>query len=175
MISIICILGKNRAIGKNNELIWNIPDDLKHFKKITSGHTVIMGRKTFASIGKPLPDRQNIVITRDKNFKVDGCDICHSLDEAIQCAKNAIPSAPPLYKGGIKGGYSTPNEIFIIGGGEIYKQALPMADKLYLTIVDDAPKDADTFFPDYSEFKKIIKEESREYNGIKYTFLELIR
>ncbi len=149
-------MGKNRAIGRNNKLLWNIPDDLKHFKKITTGHAVIMGRKTFESIGRQLPNRANIIITRDKNFKADGCVISHSLDEALDLAKQKN------------------EEIFIIGGGQIYEQALPHADKLYLTIVDDEPK-ADTFFPDYSKFKNIISEENKECDKIKYKFIKLAK
>lgn len=149
-------MGKNRAIGRNNKLLWNIPDDLKHFKKITTGHAVIMGRKTFESIGRPLPNRANIIITRDKNFKAAGCIIYHSLDEALDFAKQKN------------------EEIFIIGGGQIYEQALPYADKLYLTIIDDEPK-ADTFFPDYLKFKNIISEENKKYDKIKYKFMELTK
>ncbi|MFH1192146.1 MAG: dihydrofolate reductase [bacterium] len=166
MINVICILGENNAIGKNNKLIWNIPDDLKHFKKITENHPVIMGRKTFESIGKSLPNRVNIIITRDKNYKAEGCHICNSLDEAIQISRDALQCVSTI---------SAPPEIFVIGGGEIYRQAIPCADKLYLTIVEDSPKDADTFFPDYTEFKNILSEEKHEYNGLKYKFVELGR
>lgn len=159
MLSIICILGKNRAIGINNNLIWNIPNDLKHFKQITSGHPIIMGRKTFESIGKPLQNRKNIIITRNKNYKIKGCYIAYSLNEAIKEANNSC--------------FNT--EIFIIGGGEIYKQAICYADKLYLTIVEEEPKNADTFFPDYSKFKNIVKKEPAIYNNINYNFLELTK
>lgn len=158
MLSIICAMGKNRAIGRNNKLLWDIPDDLKHFKKITSGHAVIMGRKTFASLPHSLPGRANIVITNDPGFKAEGCVVCYSIEEALAEAKKIEK-----------------NEIFIIGGGAIYKQTINMADKLYLTIVDDEPADADAFFPDYSEFKKILKEEHRETNGLKYKFVELAK
>lgn len=158
MLSIICAMGKNRAIGRNNKLPWNIPDDLKHFKKITSGHAVVMGRKTFESLPCPLPGRTNIVITNDPSFKAEGCVICYSIEEAFAKAKKIEK-----------------DEIFIIGGGAIYKQTINTANKLYLTIVDDEPADADTFFPDYSEFKKILKEESRETNGLKYKFVELVK
>lgn len=157
MLSIICAVGKNRAIGHKNKLIWDIPDDLRHFKKITKGHPVIMGQKTFESIGKPLPGRANIVVTYDKNFRADGCHIYYSLAEAI------------------KAGQDMDKEAFIIGGGSIYQQTISLADKLYLTIVDDSPVDADTFFPDYSEFKNIVREEEREMDGLKYKFVELIR
>jgi len=170
MISIIAVIGKNQAIGKNNKLLWNIPDDLKHFKKITSGHPVIMGRKTFESIGSPLPGRANIIITRNEDYVAENCIIAHSLKEAIEKAQKTshtlLPS--PLEGEGLGG------EVFIIGGGQIYEQALPLADKLYLTIVNDKPE-ADTFFPDYSEFKNVISEEKKEYNNIKYKFLELTK
>lgn len=163
MISIIAIIGKNRAIGKDNKLIWNIPDDLRHFKEITSGHPVIMGRKTFESINSPLPNRANIIITRNKDYHADGCAVVNSLEQAIKSVETQNFASP-----------HGNDEVFIIGGGQIYKQALPYADKLYLTVVDDEPE-ADTFFPDYSEFKNIISEEKKEHKGIKYKFIEIIK
>ncbi len=137
MISIIAaIQRKDRGLGFQNKLLFRISDDLKNFKNLTEGNVVIMGRKTFESIGKPLPNRENIVITRNENFKPEGVSVVHSLDEALELA------------------LSFKKEIFIIGGGEIYQQALPRTDRLYLTVIDgDLP--ADTFFPDYSEFKKV--------------------
>ncbi|MFH1822184.1 MAG: dihydrofolate reductase [Patescibacteria group bacterium] len=156
MISIIAVAGKNNAIGKDNKLLWHIPEDLKHFKKITTGHPVIMGRKTFESIGSPLPNRRNIILTRDKSFQAPSCEIRHSFEEIINEAKK------------------TDEEIFIIGGGQVYEQFIPYAQKLYLTIVDDAPE-ADTFFPDYSEFKNIVSREKKEYNNIKFEFVELTK
>ena len=155
---IAAIASKNRAIGKNNELIYHISEDLKRFKKITSGHIVIMGRKTFQSIGKPLPNRINIVITRNPNFYEENVIVTHSLDEALHLAELKAPD----------------DEVFIIGGGQIYKEAIGKADKLYLTIIEGNP-DADTFFPDYSDFKKVVSEESRESEGYKYKFLTLER
>jgi dihydrofolate reductase len=157
MISIIVAIGKNRAIGRNNQLLWHIPDDLKHFKKITTGHTIVMGDRTFNSIGKPLPNRKNIVVTRNSDFKAEGCEISYSLEEVLKRAKEA------------------PEEIFIIGGGQIYNQALPWADKLYLTLVDDEPQNADTFFGDYSEFKNVVKKEENDNGKYKFTFLELTK
>ena len=157
MISIITAIGKNNAIGRDNRLLWHIPDDLRHFKKITTGNIIVMGRKTYESIGKPLPNRTNIVVTSDKKYKADGCLVKHSLEEVLNEAKN----------------YGN-KEVFIIGGGQIYQQALPHADKLYLTIVDDEPE-ADTFFPDYSEFKNVISEENHEQKGLKYKFVELTK
>jgi len=158
MLSIIVVIGKNREIGCNNKLLWDIPKDMARFKKITTGHPVIMGQATFLSIGKALPNRSNIVLTLDKNFKANNCQIAYSIDEGIELAKKS------------PGG----EESFVIGGGQIYKQMIDIADKLYLTVVDDAPE-ADTFFPEYNEFKNIIKEETVETNGLKYSFLELIR
>lgn len=159
MISIICIIARNRAIGFNNKLLYDIPEDMKHFKEITTGHVVIMGEKTFHSMNnKPLPNRVNIILTLDNNFKAENCLIAHSLEESIKL-----------------GEAQNKGEIFFIGGGMIYKQALPLADKLYLTIVDDKPAQADTFFPDYSEFKNVIKSEKKKSSGYKYSFVELAK
>jgi len=156
MISIICAIGKNNEIGFQNKLLWDIPDDMKHFKDITTGHTVVMGQKTFESIGKPLPKRHNIIVTLDKNYKNPDCEVCYSLENVLREGKNK------------------PEEIFIIGGGQIYRQSLPYADKLYLTIVDDSPE-ADTYFPDYSEFKKITQGKWQKHNKMKYKFIELTK
>lgn len=153
----ICAVGKNLAIGRKNKLIWNLPNDLKHFKEVTLGRTVIMGDKTFESIGCPLLNRKNIVVTLIKNYEAPGCEVRNSLEEVLKEYKNSE------------------EEVFVIGGATIYKLSLPYADKLYLTLVDDAPEDADAFFPDYSEFKKEISREEHEENGIKYAFVELIK
>ncbi|OGE31420.1 diacylglycerol kinase [Candidatus Daviesbacteria bacterium RIFCSPHIGHO2_02_FULL_36_13] len=151
---IAAIASENNALGLNGRLIYAISDDLKRFKEITTGHPIIMGRKTFESIGMPLPNRRNIVITRDEDYFAEGVVIVHSLEEALGLVQNE-------------------DEIFIIGGGEIYKQAIDIADKLYLTIVEENPE-ADTYFPDYSNFKKVVFEESHETeDGLKYKFLDL--
>ena len=157
-ISLICAIAENRAIGRNNKLLWDIPDDLRHFKEITKGHAVVMGQKTFESIGHPLPHRKNIIITNDQNFKAAGCIIAYSIEEAFAKAKEVEKE-----------------EIFVIGGGSIYAQTIGLADKLYLTIVGEEILDADTFFPDYSEFKNILSEEPRESNGLRYKFVELVK
>lgn len=154
IISIICAIDKNRAIGKGNGLLWRIPEDLKRFKNITSGHAIIMGRKTFESIGRPLPNRTNIIVTSDKSFIAENCIICHTIEEALIEAKKIERE-----------------EIFIIGGGQIYNQTINSADKLYLTLVD-GEFEADTFFPEYDNFK-ITKEESGYDENHKYKFLEL--
>jgi dihydrofolate reductase len=157
-ISMIAAVARNLAIGKNNQLLWHIPEDLKRFKELTRNHAVIMGSRTFESLGRPLPQRTNIVIAKDKNYKAAGCVVVHSLDDAISEAAKTESS-----------------EIFIIGGGSIYAQFLPMADKLYITKVDK-DFDADTFFPPYEDqFKKITFQQEGEHEGLKYTFLELER
>jgi dihydrofolate reductase len=156
MISIIAAIGANRELGKDNKLLWKNPEDMKRFRELTAGHPVIMGRTTFQSIGKPLANRTNIIITRDENFQASGCLVAHSLLEAINRAKE-------IYK----------NEIFIIGGGQIYAQAIDIADKLYLTVIEGT-FDADTFFPDYSRFKKVVFRQDGQTDNLKYTFLELV-
>jgi dihydrofolate reductase len=157
MISIIVAIGKNRAIGRKNQLLWDIKEDMDHFRKITTGHTVVMGDRTYESIGRPLPNRRNIVVTKLHDCKAPGCEVSHSLEETLEWAKKAD------------------EEVFVIGGGIIYALSLPYADKLYLTVVDDAPEDADTFFPDYSEFKNVIKEEKGDNGKYTFTFLELTK
>jgi len=162
-ISIIAAISENRALGKDNRLLWPSPEDLQRFKNVTRGHSVIMGRKTFESLGRSLPNRTNIVVTRDKMFEIPGVVIARSLEEAIEAAINEENRVNRENR-----------EIFIIGGGQIYEQAIKFADKLYLTLVE-GEYEADTFFPDYSEFKRVILEESCESAGYKYKFLELER
>jgi dihydrofolate reductase len=156
MISIIVAISKNRVIGKDNKLLWHIPQDLARFKKLTNGHPVIMGRKTFESIGKVLPDRTNIIITSDRKYRAKSALITHSLAQALNCAKDKQGS----------------EEIFIIGGASVYSQALLIADKLYITVVH-TNIDGDAYFPDYSMFTKEIFRQDNESDGYKYTFLEL--
>ena len=151
-ISIIAAVGKDREIGKNNQLLWHIPEDLKHFKEITKNHAVIMGQKTFESIGRPLPNRLNVVLSKD-DIKIDGCEIAHSIDEAIEV------------------GSKENNEIFIIGGGLVYAQAIGLADKLYLTLVD-ANFDADVFFPEYGDFTLVKDEPWQNCAEYKFKFTE---
>lgn len=153
MIRIIVAMSRNRVIGDSNKLIWSLPTDLKRFKKLTSGNTVVMGRKTYESIGKPLPNRRNIIITRDINYVSDGCDVVNSLDEAILLCGS---------------------DCFIIGGGEIYKQSMDIADKLYLTLIHD-DFEGDTHFPDIDKsWTKMIREdfEIDETHKHKYSFIE---
>lgn len=155
-LSIIVAIAENNAIGKENKLLWSMPEDMKHFREITSGHPVIMGRKTFESIGRLLPNRRNVIITREQNYKIENAEIKHSLEEAFDLFKDKN------------------DEVFIIGGAEIYKQALPYADKLYITKIEQN-FEGDAFFPEIDE--KIWQETSREEhepnekNLYKYTFL----
>ncbi|MBI4035830.1 dihydrofolate reductase [Candidatus Daviesbacteria bacterium] len=156
---IVAVAGEKRVIGKKGGMPWYIPGELKRFREITNGHPIIMGRKTYESIGKALPDRTNIVITTSSNYTAIGCVVVHSLQEALQQARGKEGS----------------EEVFIIGGGEVYKQALSKADKLYITEIQ-AEIEGDTVFPDYSEFKKVVWEsEEFESKGFKYKFLELER
>ena len=174
-ISIVAALGKNRAIGKGNQLLWHIPDDLKRFKALTLGHPVIMGRKTFESIlsslGKPLPGRTNIVVTRDpdyatnakSDFDINQVVVALSLEEALEKAKQIDQE-----------------EIFIGGGAQIYEQALPHIDRLYITLIDANPPAGGegefVYFPEYEkDFTEVLSEEEREYEGISYRWLDLER
>ncbi|WP_410221036.1 dihydrofolate reductase [Pedobacter sp.] len=158
-LSIVVAVSANNAIGKENELLWHLPADLKHFKNITSGHTIIMGRKTYESIGRPLPNRRNIVITRNKDYKIEGAEVVHSLDNAID----------------LLGEYE---EGYIIGGEQIYNIALPFCGKIYLTTVHHH-FDADAFFPeiDKSIWKETEKVENKadDKNEFDYTFSTLER
>ena len=168
-VSIVVAVGKNNAIGSGNELLWHIPDDLKRFKTLTLGHPVIMGRKTFESIlailGKPLPGRTSIVVTRDESFlarqgldKLENVLAAYSLEEALAKAKEIDQE-----------------EIFIGGGSQIYEQALPHVDRLYLTLIDDE-KEGDAYFPEYKkEFTKVLSDEQHELNDLHYRWLTLER
>ncbi|WP_020594343.1 dihydrofolate reductase [Kiloniella laminariae] len=133
IISLIVAHGKNLAIGKDNAMPWHIPEDLKFFKAQTLGKPVIMGRKTFQSIGRPLPGRPNIVVTRDSSFSAEGVTVCSSLDDALKRGEEDAE-----FLGG--------DEIMIIGGAQIYQQAISLVDRLYITEIDLSPE-ADTFFP----------------------------
>lgn len=145
-LSIIAAIGKNRELGLNGQLLWHIPGDLKRFKEVTSGHPVIMGRKTWESLPgrfRPLPGRTNIVVSRQAGYDAPGATVVDSLSDAFLAAIDA-PGA---------------EETFVIGGGELYAAALPYANRLYITLVEEENADADTFFPDY-ENEFALKEES---------------
>ncbi|GAB3934029.1 dihydrofolate reductase [Mucilaginibacter myungsuensis] len=158
-ICAIVAIAENNAIGKDNQLLWHLPNDLKHFRTITSGHTVIMGRKTFDSVGKPLPKRRNIVVTRQQGVQIEGCEVVNSVDEALALCANE-------------------DEVFIVGGAEIYKLAMPKTDRIYLTIVHQN-FDADAYFPelDMTEWTGTEREEHGvdEKHAIPYTFITLQR
>ncbi|MHA8053031.1 dihydrofolate reductase [Aquirufa sp. Wall-65K1] len=157
MIKIIVACDEKNVIGKNNQLIWHLPADLKHFKNLTSGHSIIMGRKTFDSIGKALPNRNNLVVSRQSKLNAEGIILCQSLDEAILKAQSLSRS-----------------DVFIIGGAEIYKQAMERADQIILTRLHDY-FDGDTYFPEItSQDWEIIQTErgiTDEKNPYQYSFL----
>lgn len=164
-ISMIAAIGKNRELGYGNQLIWKIPRDLERFKKITSGHPIIMGRKTYQSINRLLPNRTNIIITRDPKYEVDGALVVNSIEEAIKIGKK-IHNTKYLI-------HDTENEVFIIGGAQIYALGMPYANKLYLTKIDAENPNADAFFPDYSKFKKVVFLEKHNDDGLEFEFLDL--
>jgi dihydrofolate reductase len=157
MITIIAAIAKNNALGKDNDLIWHLPADLKRFKKITSGHHILMGRNTFESIGKPLPNRTTIIITRNKDYFKDGCLIAHSIEEAIDLVEND-------------------DAIYIIGGAQIYKETMRkgLADRLDVTLVHQE-FEADAFFPeiDLKIWEEVNREDLKadEKNKFDYSFL----
>lgn len=148
-VSMIAAVGKNLELGKNNNLIWHFKEDMKFFKDTTMGHTVVMGRKTFESLPKALPGRKNIVISSNAEYQAQGATVVTSVEEALQIADN--------------------EEIFVIGGGKIYAEFLPYADKLYLTEIDAECADADTYFPQFNK-SEYIKEIINYYDidGIEF-------
>lgn len=186
-ISLIAAIGKNRELGMGNDLIFKISEDMKHFREVTKGHPIIMGRKTFDSIGRVLPGRLNIVITRNLKESTDpNLVYISSLDKAIEKAKESlrhsgdeqskdarIDSGQALRLRSGRARMTIKPEIFIIGGGQIFLEAIKIADKLYLTIVDSEEKDADVFFPDYSDFKKVISERKSSNSNYNFSFIEL--
>jgi dihydrofolate reductase len=157
IVTFVVAAAANNAIGKDNQLLWNLPTDLKHFKQITSGHTIIMGRKTFDSMGKPLPNRRNIVITRNRDLKIEGAAVTQSLDEALDMCNNEA-------------------EVFVIGGAEIYKAALDRTDKIYLTRVHKF-FEGDAYFPDLDPeiWIEVAREDhpADEKNPIDFSFITL--
>ncbi|MDP3470062.1 MAG: dihydrofolate reductase [Daejeonella sp.] len=155
-INLIVAIDEKNGIGKNNLLPWHLPADLKHFKTITTGHPIIMGRKTFDSIGKALPNRRNIVISRQSGLKIPGVEICSSLNNAIELCKDE-------------------KDVFVIGGAQIFEQALPVSDVIYLTIIHE-DFDADVFFPEINmagwKEKEKIHHEPDEKNLYSYSFIK---
>ena len=158
MITIIAAVARNRAIGFENKLIYWLPNDLKRFKALTTGHTIVMGRNTFLSLPKgALPNRRNIVLSRTKR-ELPGCETYASIDEALRHCRND-------------------EDIYIIGGASVYRQAMKLADRLCLTEVDDTPAQADTFFPDYSDWHEQWREDhdADERHAHAYSFVDYIR
>lgn len=164
-IPVVIVAGigeRTRAIGKDNQILFHVPDDLKRFKELSLGHPVIMGRKTFESIvailGKPLPGRVNIVVTRDNSYVYEGVKVAHSLEEALELALEL-----------------NPREIHIGGGAEMYKMALPYVDKLCLTLFDD-DREGDSFFPEYAgDFAEVARHGTRDHQGLKYEWVDFER
>ncbi len=139
IISLVCAMAKNRVIGFKNQMPWHLPADLQHFKAVTMGKPIVMGRKTFESIGRPLPGRHNVIISRNKNYQHDGISVVESIEAALELLKDQP-------------------EIMITGGGNIYQQCINMADKLYLTFID-LETEGDAFFPDYSHLSLNVVEQ----------------
>lgn len=159
LLSLICAMDKNRLIGKNNALPWHLPADLAFFKKTTMGKPIIMGRRTFESIGKPLPGRQNIVITSNPDWFAEGCDVADGIDAALEQAG----SAP---------------EVMLIGGASLYEQTINQADRLYLTLIDHA-FEGDTWFPeiDLRQWVEVeaISVDSNDETPFRFSFVKYIR
>lgn len=161
MISIIVAIAQNNAIGNGNKLLYWLPDDMKRFKTLTTGHTIIMGRKTFESLPKgALPNRRNIVLSRNPLALCPGAELCHNLDEALARCKND-------------------KEIFIIGGESVYREAIGLASKLYVTAIDDTPENADAFFPPIDPHKwqliQSIPHEQDAKHKYKFCFNDYIK
>ncbi|HWZ03909.1 MAG TPA: dihydrofolate reductase [Mucilaginibacter sp.] len=154
IVSQVVAISENHVIGKDNKLLWYLPNDLKHFKEITTGHTVIMGRKTYDSVGKPLPRRRNIIITRQA-IAIEGCEVVNSIEAALALCTGE-------------------DEVFIVGGAEIYKQSMHLTDRIYLTIVHKE-FEGDSFFPEInkSEWNEVFREDHQpdEKNLIPYSFI----
>ena len=158
MITIIAAIGNNNELGKDNDLIWHLPADLKRFKKVTTGHTIVMGRNTFESIGKPLPNRRSVIITRNKDYQQEGCVVVHSLEEAIELMKDEEMA-------------------FIIGGAQIYQEAMQkqLVDQLDITKVHE-DFEADVYFPEIKDSEwTLFSNETHtpdEKNKYTYSFLQ---
>ncbi|MHD0397707.1 dihydrofolate reductase [Staphylococcus simulans] len=155
-LSILVAHDQNRVIGKDNQLPWHLPNDLKHVKQLSTGNTLVMGRKTYESIGKPLPNRRNVVLTRDKSFHPEGVDVIHNFDEI----------------------YDLPGHVFIFGGQALFEEFIDKVDDMYITVIEDKYQ-GDTFFPPYTfenwEVESSVKGEQDERNKIPHTFLHLVR
>ncbi|WP_182199367.1 dihydrofolate reductase [Paraliobacillus salinarum] len=161
MISFMFAMDKNQVIGHEQWMPWNLPRDLQHFKKKTLNHTIVMGRKTFESFNKPLPKRENVIITRDESYEREGCTVIHSIETLLDWNKT-----------------HPDKEYFVIGGGEIFKQLLPYADRMYMTYINET-FEGDTFFPSYDETEWTLMDKEQgiqdENNPHEYYFLQYDR
>ncbi len=161
IISIVAAMDRERGIGVDNRLPWRLSADLKKFRELTMGHHIIVGRKTFESIGRPLPGRRMIVVTRDRNYKIEDCDVVHSVEGAIELARGRGES-----------------EAFICGGAQVYAQSIELADRMYLTLVD-AEVAADAFFPNFDESewdeRESFFQSADEKNQYPFTFKLMVR
>lgn len=160
MISLIVAMDKNRVIGVDNQLPWHLPADLKRFKALTMGHTIVMGRKTYESIGRPLPGRTNVIVTRQQHYQVEGCRVAHSLDAAVMPTRED-------------------NEVFIIGGAELYTQAISYADRLYVTEIETKVARGDAYFPEIDVQVWRLSDEHEcladEKNLFRYRYLTWVK
>lgn len=157
-IVLVAALGKERQLGLNNQLLWQLPGDLPRFKDMTMGSPIVMGRKTYDSIGRPLPGRTNIVISRDQRLQIEGAEVAHSTEQALSIAAED----------------ENAKKVFIIGGGEIYSLFLPVATGLELTLVDDSPH-ADAFFPEYSAQFTEVGRQQNDASGLRYDYVSYRR
>lgn len=162
-ISMVAAAGENNSLGKEGKLLWNLPHDMMRFKNLTIGHPVIMGRKTFETLPRPLKGRTNIILTRNKTYQAEGCIVVNTIEEAISAAKSAEGS----------------DEICIVGGGEIYKLAMPFANKIEFTLVHHKFEEADAYFPelDYSKWELLADRfhSSDNYHQYAFTYLTYIK
>jgi len=161
MISLLVAMDKNRLIGKNNDLPWRLPNDLKFFKSVSTGHTIIMGRKTYESMNAPLPNRQNVVVTRKQDFEAEGCEVIHSLDPVLEWDKE-----------------NPDTEYIVIGGSYIFEEILDKADRMYITWIDEA-FEGDTYFPEFHEENWTLTKKDKgtkdEKNPYDYYFCQYDR
>lgn len=161
IVSIIAAMDRKAGIGLDNKLPWRLSADLKGFRELTMGHHIIVGRRTFESIGRPLPGRRIIVVTRDRNYKAEECEVAHSVEDAVKLARERGES-----------------EVFICGGAQIYAESIGIADRMYLTLVD-AEVEADTFFPEFDERewseREISYQPADEKNQYPFTFKLMVR
>ncbi|MDB5085292.1 MAG: dihydrofolate reductase [Bacilli bacterium] len=149
MISLIVAMAENRTIGLNGQIPWRIPGEQAYFKRVTMGHSIVMGRKTYESIGKPLPGRTNYILTRDRQFSADGCHVVHEIETILELSKT--------------------DEVFVIGGAEVYNFFFPYADKVYLTLVH-AEFDGDAFFPELDDSWELIESQEGPSDVMTHTF-----